>query len=89
MSKKQKETKDSSLDLLHVVSPLIVRITALEQALAVHENRLNNLNIPAETVQTIIMRGLRMQGQMLLAVTEPQPEAPTQEGTEAPKEAAL
>lgn len=65
--------------------------TTLKEALAIHENRLNNLNIPMESVNAIGVQTLRMLGQMLLAVTEPQkqaePQAETQEVTETSKEA--
>jgi hypothetical protein len=90
MFKRQKETKETIPDGLNLLVSLLERVKALEEAQAVHENRLNNLNIPVESVNAISVQTLRMLGQMLLAVTEPQKQAEPKQETpaqEAPKEA--
>ena len=77
MMAKSKETQPDGLNLL---ASLIVRVTTLE-------NRLDNINIPPETVQAISVQTLRMLGQLLIQVTAPQardaaePESETQEET--------
>ena len=66
---------------LNTLAMLVSRIGTLEQenkalkeALAVHENRLNNLSVTPQAVNEIVIRALRAHGQILIQATTP-PEA--------------
>lgn len=65
--------EQSRPDGLNVLASLLQTIKALEERVAAHEERLNNLtlNIPDSTVNALIARTLDMHAQVLLAATRP------------------